>query len=170
MGFDVHGMNPKQNTKKPPLVKKIDEGDWLEAFENLSKEERDEYFNLKSKWESENAGSYFRNNVWWWRPMWDYVCEKYKDVLTATDNTMGHENSGHVICKEKAKRIAAKLNKEIRDGSIEKMCMKYETDRRVLKETNLDKNASFAFNYPMSVNNFQEFANFCKHSGGFEIW
>ena len=20
-------------------------------------------------------GEYFRNNVWWWRPLWDYCCE-----------------------------------------------------------------------------------------------
>tara|TARA_R100001244_G_C5171739_1_gene131757 strand:- start:10038 stop:10526 length:489 start_codon:yes stop_codon:yes gene_type:complete len=162
MGFDLMGLSPDNPLKvqKPTMDP-----------DNHTAEDLEAYFEQMTAYRAAVDGDYFRNNVWWWRPMWDYVCEKYKDTLTATDNTMGHENSGHIICKEKAKRIATKLNNEIEDGSIKKMCMKYETDRKVLIESNCDSaKAKFAFNYPMSVNNFQAFADFCKHSGGFEIW
>ena len=153
MGFDVHGMNPKQNTKKPPLVKKIDEGDWLEAFENLSKEERDEYFTLKSKWESENAGSYFRNNVWWWRPLWDYVQDRLQ-----WNADEGHYNDGFEVSEERALKIATTI--------------KQDSDTGYLKTYEITHNRSQEgekFSYPFNSDNALEFANFCEQSGGFRI-
>ena len=25
-------------------------------------------------------GEYFRNNVWWWRPLGDFVCSNYEEI------------------------------------------------------------------------------------------
>ena len=36
-------------------------------------------FNPKSE-----KGDYFRNNCWWWRPLWDFVCDNV-DVITDDD-------------------------------------------------------------------------------------
>ena len=38
------------------------------------------------------VGQYFRNNVWWWHPLWEYVCE----VPPALANRVryGHSNDG----------------------------------------------------------------------------
>ena len=27
-------------------------------------------------------GHYFRNNVWFWRPLWQLICEECDDILT----------------------------------------------------------------------------------------
>jgi len=27
-------------------------------------------------------GEYFRNNVWWWRPLWDWTYEQCQDIIT----------------------------------------------------------------------------------------
>jgi hypothetical protein len=64
MGMDVYGLNPKLKSEKPKL-------DWNSA----SEKERDDYFEQMNKFEEENKGYYFRNNVWWWRPLADYIIE-----------------------------------------------------------------------------------------------
>ena len=58
MGMDVYGLNPKLKSEKPKL-------DWNTA----SEKERDDYFEQMNKFEEENKGYYFRNNVWHWRPL-----------------------------------------------------------------------------------------------------
>ena len=70
MGMDVHGLNPKQNKNIDdfPTMKKFDSMDFSEKWKTLDKDEalRDEYWREKDKWEEDNPGIYFRNNVWWW--------------------------------------------------------------------------------------------------------
>lgn len=43
---------------------------------------------------SNEKGNYFRNNVWWWRPLWDYC----QDVAPSyTQGINGHNNDGDGI-------------------------------------------------------------------------
>ena len=153
MGFDIYGMNPKQNTKKPSLVEKVDDGDWVNAFDKMSEDERNEYFNLKSKWESENAGTYFRNNVWWWRPLWDYIQERLK-----WNANEGHYNDGFEVEEEQALRIAVTIREDSKSGYLRS----YEEYHRRNQEGE-------KFDYPFSVENALAFAKFCEQSGGFRI-
>ena len=55
MGFDLYGQNPKLKSEEPYI-------DWTK---NPTKEEKEEYFKAREKFEEENPGHYFRNNVWW---------------------------------------------------------------------------------------------------------
>ena len=151
MGFDVHGMNPKQNTKKPPLVKKADSSD--SYFDGLSKKEITEYFDLKSKWDSENPGSYFRNNVWGWRPLWDYVQER-----SNWNAIEGHSNDGFEVSEERALKIAAMIREDSKSGYLNA----YEEYHNRRQE---DEKHSYLF----AVNNVLQFALFCEQSGGFRI-
>lgn len=58
-------------------------------------------------------GEYFRNNVWWWRPLWDYVCEVEPKCLEIS----GHYNDGDGIKNaEGAIDLANKLLAEITSG------------------------------------------------------
>ena len=85
MGYDVFGLNPKENTPKPAILS----GDvW-----KMEEEEKKEYFEASNKWEAENKGVYFRNNVWWWRPLWNYVCEVCEDVMSQEDVAAGCQRS-----------------------------------------------------------------------------
>ena len=77
MGFDLFGVKPKENTKKPSLLKK----DFFDIHNDL----REEYRNLETEYENNNKGIYFRNNNWWWRPLWIYVYDNCKDILTEKD-------------------------------------------------------------------------------------
>ena len=100
MGMDVHGLNPKikEGSVKPEEI------DWGKA----TKEEKDKFIEAKNKYEDENVGTYFRNNVWWWRPLWNYVYDT-TDVLTEKDFNLGHGNSCHKISATKAERIGKAL-------------------------------------------------------------
>ncbi len=75
MGMDVYGENPKIHTPKPQRPE----------TEDYSSDEMSQYFSDLRKWQDKNVGAYFRNNVWWWRPLWNYVTELCDDILTEED-------------------------------------------------------------------------------------
>ena len=122
MGFDLYGVNPKikEGTKKPKEI------DW----KNATEEERDEHFEAVQKFESINKGVYFRNNVWWWRRLADYVMEHTKCVDEADFDKWQH-NDGHEVDAETAEQIANQLEHLIETGHAEKY--KKEIDDEIKK-------------------------------------
>lgn len=58
-------------------------------------------------------GKYFRNNVWWWRPLWDY-CEQVAPTLL--EGNGGHYNDGWGLSKRDALALAKRLREEISSG------------------------------------------------------
>lgn len=58
-------------------------------------------------------GEYFRNNVWWWRPLWDY-CVTVAPDLCADVN--GHFNDGDGLNEDGATQLADILLREIELG------------------------------------------------------
>ena len=150
MGFDLSGMNPnltRPEPELPPFPERTDK-DWEKYHD----------------WQEENCGTYFRNNVWWWRPLWNFVTGICDDILTEKDIEQGNYNDGHKISKTKAKKIAVRLRKMLRDGHVELTEAKYKQEQVQLSEDNWNKN------YPFSIQNVIEFERFCENSGGFEIW
>lgn len=59
------------------------------------------------------AGEYFRNNVWYWRPLWNYCLKVGADFL---DPEVGHDNSGDSINATQARELAARLREEVQSG------------------------------------------------------
>ena len=141
MGMDVYGINPKIKSEKPEI-----------NWDTATDEQKDKYFEASEKWEAENPGVYFRNNVWYWRPLWDYVCMACGDTMTEDDLHAGHHNDGHVIDAEQCEVIVERLEFLLKIGAV----AKYEVERE-------DEN------YPFDEENVRDFLNFVKHSGGFEI-
>ena len=167
MGFDLHGMNPQSDTPQPtweggdPMIKV---GKHEYAVDPQIKEEYDDYMRTKWAWQDETDGAYFRNNVWFWRPLWNFVTGCCADILTENDISSGYMNDGHRISKTKSKRIARRLRKFLSDGSVDA----YETwYTRKIGELGKD---DWNKNYPFSIQNVRDFERFCEHSGGFEIW
>ena len=199
MGFDLYGINPKikEGTVKPTRP------DW----NNCSEAERDEYFEELSKFESENKGYYFRNNVWWWRPLASYVLEHTK-VITSKKKIDGFGyNDGVAISAKEAEQIAKQLYYLLETGHTKEYAKQHEEKRAIAEKHNaliqkkLDELAleaekitgkknlapsnypkylnekwdeiylekEWIENYPFSVENVKEFADFCKDSGGFTI-
>ena len=75
-----------------------------------------------------NRGEYFRNNVWWWRPLWNYVSIECSDIITKKDIERGHFNDCHLITETKAKQIADRLLSLCKDGKPQAIQDKYEED------------------------------------------
>jgi len=168
MGMDVHGLNPVIR-REPSSVeaREMLEKEWTE----LSEEDLDKYFEAKRQHEEDNPGIYFRNNVWWWRPLWDYVwklcgeCDEGDNFALAADRVItreqyeeGHMNSGAEINVHQAELIALRLNHAIKMGWVDKHKKQYEAD------TKDDEHQ-----YPFHEDNVKAFADFCHDSGGFSI-
>jgi hypothetical protein len=107
MGFDVYGLNPtiKEGSVKPKI-------DW-EA--KPTEEEKEAYFEAVDKYEEENVGEYFRNNVWWWRQLAIYVYE-FTGEVAEKDYGEWHMNNGHQVDEDTAIRIANSLDLLIHKG------------------------------------------------------
>ena len=120
MGFDLYGMNPYNPNKaiKPEM-------DW---DSQPTREETDKYFKEKSKYQKEVVGDYFRNNVWWWRPLASYVI-KYTGCIDESDHEYWSENGGHEVDDETAKQIHNQLQVLIESGHTQKFQDDYEKER-----------------------------------------
>ena len=150
MGFDLSGMNPNMSSPQPELP----------PFTERTDKDWEKY----TDWQEENCGTYFRNNVWSWRPLWHFVSAVCGSILTEKDIESGSYNDGHKICKTKANRIASRLFKLIRKGDVKAYESAYRRHQDSLHDDDWDKS------YPFSEDNVRQFANFCLNSGGFEIW
>jgi len=53
-------------------------------------------------------GEYFRNNVWWWHPLWEY-CQKAHPELVGDDPTGGHYNDGYGLDEDGAINLGRSL-------------------------------------------------------------
>jgi hypothetical protein len=58
------------------------------------------------------AGRYFRNNLWWWRPLWAYCCEVYPPCCEVN----GHTNDGDGLDAERAAELSVTLRGEVDAG------------------------------------------------------
>lgn len=61
-----------------------------------------------------SAGEYFRNNVWWWHPLWDFCCSV--DCSLEERVPDGHINAGDGLDDEGAKALAMALMESLEDG------------------------------------------------------
>jgi len=135
-------------------------------------------------------GEYFRNNVWWWRPLWDYVVDI---VDLKGEAKKGESNSCYRLSDKKAKKIAEILKREIKEGNTREYEYRYwsklvkmpDIKCKLCKGTGKRKDMPdqdkcnacnglgherpFETHYPFSEENVKEFAIFCEKSGGFEI-
>ena len=134
--MDVYGLNPKikESSIRPKEI------DWSKSTD----EEKDKYIKAKNKYEDDNVGVYFRNNVWFWRPLWNYVYDT-TDVLTDEDHRLGHENSCHKITEEKAVRIGKELLANIKDAEAKEAAYKKDREPRMKFNKLCEKAADFLY-------------------------
>jgi len=165
MGFDLSGINPQIN--KPETEYKYYKEDtdiWKTGNEKLKKK----YFKEMDEYHEANPGVYFRNNVWWWRPLWDFVCLQCNDFMTDEQKSGGNYNDGKLIDQETAAKIGTKLKILLEDGTVDRWEDHIKERNEELKKSK-DKDEQFFGNYPFRRDNVEHFAKFCLESGGFEI-
>ena len=137
-------------------------------------------------------GSYFRNNCWYWRPLWQYCYTSAPELIDEETFISGTYNDGAGLDDVNAIKLGIKLLALIEDGS----CAAYKDKRDEWLETLEDENCGVCNNnnrgykkkkdchacdgkgtrdnwmkhYPFEEENVKEFAEFLIDSGGFEIW
>lgn len=118
MGFDIYGLKPTNphNVERPVM-------DWSKK---VTETERDKFFKDLSVFEEVVPGYYFRNNIWYWRPLWEFICGTCDNILSENDMEAGYSNSGHCISKTKSKMIAARIRSLHKKGLITKYKNDYE--------------------------------------------
>lgn len=140
-------------------------------------------------------GQYFRNNVWWWHPLWHYCMSVAPDIIPR-DN-LGHSNDGWGLPDRKARKLADRLAAALASGETEQYAKDYATYLEQLPDEScticggtghravppnigpglLSCNGcnetgrvpSFEKHYPFSVENVREFEAFLRDCGGFRI-
>ena len=202
MGFDLHGLNPQTSTPQPvwtgeePMIK-VEGTNHQYEIDPQVKEEYDDYMKSRWEWQDKTDGAYFRNNVWFWRPLWNFVSKVCNDILTEKDIEQGNYNDGHKISKTKAGKIAKRLHSMIEKGEVKEYEEGYKKHLDSLEQVDCEicdatgkrqeppitgagdvkcngcngtgKKDDWNKSYPFSEENVREFANFCANSGGFTI-
>lgn len=134
-------------------------------------------------------GEYFRNNVWWWRPLWDYCCK----IHPACEIVSGHYNDGDGFSNSGALKLADSLDGALESGAVADYAKSFEEQRAAIpdeecdichgtgtrKDMVVDKGCNkclgkgkvrpYVALYPFSEENVREFAKFVPESGGCEI-
>jgi hypothetical protein len=62
------------------------------------------------------TGEYFRNNVWWWHPLWDYCVAKHGDIIGPDVADSGHYNSGAGLNATRSRELGEALLADIEAG------------------------------------------------------
>jgi hypothetical protein len=136
--------------------------------------------NAKSK-----TGEYFRNNIWWWRALANYVVNE----TNTPEPDSWFSNDGYEVPEAEAVRIADILDEKLASGEVRKFSVQYVKNMRKLPKEPCDfcgqtgkrggmvcngcggkgVRKPFIANYPFHVRNVREFAKFARASGGFRI-
>jgi len=77
-------------------------------------------------------GEYFRNNVWWWHPLWDYCCQTCPEITLRVTN--GHDNSGDGLGFASSRKLGLRIQQSIKDGSAKDYVDRYNLSLKTLPD------------------------------------
>jgi hypothetical protein len=86
-------------------------------------------FGLKPKTEK---GEYFRNNVWWWHPLWTYCCYTCPELANKVES--GHDNSGDGLDAVDSRRLGFLIQESITTGAAQEYVDEYNKDTATLPD------------------------------------
>ena len=151
-------------------------------------------------------GEYFRNNVWGWRRLADFVCTQ-TGVVQDEDKSLWQTNDGHEVTDQEALQIAKQLKALIKDGTVSRAINEVEEETKKAEDNNkfvdechkmlrdkveretgkknlapadypekdhdtwawIQSKYDYASSYPFTMENVEEFIEFCEQSNGFRI-
>jgi hypothetical protein len=110
---------------------------------------------------SSPKGEYFRNNVWWWRPLADYCLEVSPETTASCSGW--HTNDGDGLGEKDSLELAADLRACLLSGTT------LESERRRTAHLSVLPSESMESWYRFSEDNVREWVEFLESCGGFEI-
>jgi len=148
MGFDIYGLKPVLNTRKPRRPK---------GQVEFKSPKWDKYFTEMEKFYDSNKGYYFRNNVWYWRPLAHLICAVLveKGAYTKNREATLSFNDGRTIDRHTSKVICDGLKELLRDRDrLHTLVEQYEDDTQ---------------SYVFDVENLKRFITFLEEANGFRV-
>jgi len=140
-------------------------------------------------------GKYFRNNIWWWHPLWQYCEQRAPDLIP--ENNLGHSNDGWGLNRRNSLKLADRLAAALDSGETLQYAQAYKQRLDALPLEPCDicgatghraeppatgpgplpcngcngqgSVPNFSTHYPFSVENVREFVAFLRDCGGFRI-
>ncbi len=100
-------------------------------------------------------GNHFQINTRSWRLLTDFLFDECSNVIKADERHGWHSNYGKIISAETAIAIADRLEYLIEEGIVERYMIH-------LSIVNMDSH--------FSEDILRKFIEFCRQSGGFDIW
>jgi len=85
---------------------------------------------------SKKCGEYFRANVWWWSPLWDYCEQVAPEICNQVENA--YSNDGDGLDDEDSKALATILLAEYKAGNTKKFQDEREAEHKSLPELECD--------------------------------
>lgn len=70
------------------------------------------------------TGEYFRNNVWWWRPLADYLTARYPDLTQGC--TYWQSNDGDGLDAAGSRALADALTADLDNGTVQRHVQEYQ--------------------------------------------
>lgn len=131
-------------------------------------------------------GEYFRNNVWWWSPLWEFCCDV--DPTLQKRVPRGWFNDGDGLKTQTAcTALAKKLRHSIESGYAEFFIGQFEFEKNDIALENCSyckeqpandcsccggtgKAKPIQSSYRINLENINKFVDFLENCGGFEIW
>ncbi|MGE5761853.1 MAG: hypothetical protein ACM37V_15995 [Gemmatimonadota bacterium] len=138
------------------------------------------------------VGRYFRNNVWYWHPLWDYVTEVSPDLAAKVE--YAYSNTGDGLGARDSETLARILTAELDSGRTAEYESQYKATIAALPDdecwhchgtgtwtevavrtgcnvcAGTGKVRPWAAWKSFVADNVAEFRDFVAASGGFEIW
>jgi hypothetical protein len=126
-------------------------------------------------------GEYFRNSVWWWGPLANYIWQVAPEIAGHCEDWLTNEGDG--LNAEDSAALANKLQQEIGAGRTERYAVILRGPAAGecgagdmltgIECNNCDGNGfvpAFSTYYPFSTDNVRNFVAFLRGCGGFSIW
>jgi hypothetical protein len=80
-------------------------------------------FDVYGKSPKNEKGQYFRNNVWWWHPLWEYCLNTHSEITSKVLN--GHSNEGDGLDSSDAYKLGILLRQDYHSGFAKDYEQKY---------------------------------------------
>jgi len=78
-------------------------------------------------------GIYFRNNVWWWRPLASFIENTYPEIADGCEGW--HSNDGFGLDAEGSAELARRIRRDLADGTVDKYKERYYSEIADLPRT-----------------------------------
>ena len=122
-----------------------------------------------------SVGEYFRNNVWYWHPLWDYCCHIDNKLIKKVP--YAHENSGDGLGLVASRKLGLQIQESISNGEAQKYIDTYYQTLQDLPDepcfcTSNTLFESYTFNgeIPFPKKDPKKECNLCNGSGMKQNW